>query len=555
MSALYLQRSVLTPTEFIEKEFEDNPVDTLFNPNKIINFIEVLYEKLKENEICFLSGSFVFEDPNLKLYYTLCGFDKTGNTKLNLTRAGPFTSTHSVFFRNENFKNLRSISNNIYLDDDFNEKVNTIKILGKQIDLQYQRNIKNPLEYLCDTCCQKKTRNENVCSNKYCDNNKEAKGAILFYPFRTIEKIDDAGNTRVKTYLFLKLEGFEALSIMHSIAAIKRYILEVEKKQAHEVRREDDKESKPKKKGFLKKTLKIMKKPFKRTKKNTMSVLTPHIQIPNQTKFEKPKKTKKNKTHKTNRLPLTKSNIIHMNMRKKNISNENMNVLTTHVNAMLNEKNTRYLSYNDELLEKDNHFINNILEDSSIETKNEAMKNFKYYNENIRSSKELFIPKEVTQKIASEIIDSISDETNMNNSNHNIINLDDTLTLEENEQLDEIPFIFQVQRVLSEQTGVQLSTSHRELSVALGISTDHSVDATPIGTAMGTPIGTSAIHNHLQTPIPLHIQHTSTPMSRTGYKLSRSLEKHFNNFEPLPRLFSPYPGIRITNTNENTTNV
>lgn len=113
----------------------------MFDPSKIINFIKLLYKKLIDNNICFLSGSFVFEDPTLELFYTLCGFDKSKQTTLNLTRAGPITKTHSVFLRNKNFEKLRSLSNKVYLDTDFNSKVNKIKILKKQFDLQYQRNI------------------------------------------------------------------------------------------------------------------------------------------------------------------------------------------------------------------------------------------------------------------------------------------------------------------------------------------------------------------------------------------------------------------------------
>ena len=82
-----LQTSVLTPTQYLDREFQDNPVGTLFDSSKIYDFIENLYQKLNDNEICFLSGSFIFEDPELKLYYTFCGFDNSKRTELNLTRA------------------------------------------------------------------------------------------------------------------------------------------------------------------------------------------------------------------------------------------------------------------------------------------------------------------------------------------------------------------------------------------------------------------------------------------------------------------------------------
>lgn len=576
MSNLELQKSVLTPTEFIEKEFEKNPVDILFDPSKIINFIELLYDKLRNNNICFLSGSFVFEDPNMKLFYTLCGFDKSKKTTLNLTRAGPFTKTHSVFFRNKNFKQLRSISNNVYLDDSFNSKVNTIKVVRKQFDLQYQRNIDKKLKYLCDTCCNSINKNNTNCDEEYCENNKEEKGAILFYPFRTVDQ-EDINNIRVKTYLFLKLEGFEALSLMHSVAALKRYILKIEKKQSHDVRREDDKESEHKE-GLVKKTgqkllkslkfiatpltlpLKLIGRPVKkfltRKKKKTIK-LNPEINIPNanntirnkiqskqdknktknKTKNETKTKTKKHKTkkHKTTGLPLPKSDIIKLHMGKNILSNENTAVLTQHVNGYLSKPNKRYLTYNEELLEKDKTFINNILQDSSDKDKAiaTAMKNFNYYNEKIRSSKELFIPKEVTLKIVEEIKTTMDETTNTNSSQQNIIDLDETLKIEEGEKLTEIPFVLKVQKELSEQLGVQLSTTNRSLSVGLGIDMNDSISAVPIGTSgLLTP--------PRSIPRTASTVNTSTPYH--NYHIGQNLERHFAQFGELPK-------IKITNNN------
>lgn len=463
-----LQTSVLDPSQYLYKEFLEYNIETLFEPSKIYDFIEVLYDKLIENKICFLSGSFVFEDPELKLFYTLCGLDKSARTKLNLTRAGPFTATHSVFLLNDYFKSLRSISSNCYLDDEFNKKINTINILGKELQLQYQRNIIKPFEYLCDKCCKDPHKDIHLCSDIYCNNNKEIKGAILFYPFRVIQDLDN-GNKRIKTYLFFKLEGYEALSLKHSIAAIKRYVLKKEKKLSHPVRREDQKYKKHKnKRGILSFFFTRKKKPLELLEK-------PNIHLPLQ------KKNTSTRKHKTRR----RNNKLHL------------------LNEELNNKNTnKYIPYTDELKEKDLQFIKTILKDNTqIE---EAKRNFKYYNENIRSSRELFIPKEITLELIKKFNDM-----KLDTNNHKPIitfNLDETLNLTKDEELDEIPYVLYVQKVLSLTNDFQLSTTLPQLSRGLGLPNLNRPLSTPPSSPI--PIGTgpvSPISSRQQYPV------TSTP--------------------------------------------
>lgn len=233
---------------------DDNlPVEKYFDSSKAFDFVKQLYILLKSNKLCFLSGSFVIEDPQLKLFNSLIDINSNGISKLDLTRNNLLTSTHSVFLRKSVFTKKRQtsrISNPYKLDDVFINTYCKIKAkvvqkagLRKEVLLQYQRVIvkdTDNLQYLCDDCCLNKTDYPklDVCTDLYCKNNMETKGVILFYPFKIYNEKDP---NDYKIYLFFKLEGYEAISYKHMKAAQNRYVLHKLKKQTHIIRREDDK--------------------------------------------------------------------------------------------------------------------------------------------------------------------------------------------------------------------------------------------------------------------------------------------------------------------------
>jgi hypothetical protein len=197
-------------------------------------------EEKKKTGFCFISGAIVFEDNELKLFHSLVNLSeackKQDKENLLYGRFGIFTGTHSSFFagRMNSYKRITSTPDSHYpLDMEFKNKyckVGKKTILGmgnKGFDLQYQYVIDKQIFFqLCDI----------DCSNNNCtEDDKEAKGIILFYPFQV--NTPGGGN---KKYLYIKLEGYKALDIKHQVGAIKRYFLHHEKNVSHPERREDE---------------------------------------------------------------------------------------------------------------------------------------------------------------------------------------------------------------------------------------------------------------------------------------------------------------------------
>ena len=192
-------------------------VEKYFDSSKAFEFVKQLYNLLKADRLCFLSGSFVIEDPHLRLFNSLIDVSSKELSNLDLTRNNLLTKTHGVFLRNSVFEKKRITSNkaNPYkLDMKFREdyckiKAKVIQRSGfkKTVLLQYQRVIAKEeykLQYLCDDCCFKKNTDDRAecCTELYCENNKETKRVILFYPFRIYNKLRPDDD---KTYIFFKL--------------------------------------------------------------------------------------------------------------------------------------------------------------------------------------------------------------------------------------------------------------------------------------------------------------------------------------------------------------
>lgn len=307
--------------ENIQIQITNKFTNKLFEPGRIVDFIRLIYDKLIESDMCFLSGAFVFEDPNLELFNTLISSDDISNNDIDLKRNGIFTSTHNVFFNAKTFKErLTSKSSDYLLNNTFHKIFNTLPN-GKN-NLQYQRVLDVYLSYLCDKCCQKQTLKENntnnvisesvnttsnnsdnnsdnssnirksinkindisnnvssnvsnnVSNNKtssnkdctptYCKKNKETKRILLFYPFQ-IEKQDGSDK---HTYLYLKLENNLAQSLYHQKRAMDRYVLFRSKKHTHKSRREDNRKNKQKFYNSNSKNTKLFKKLYNKTDNN-----------------------------------------------------------------------------------------------------------------------------------------------------------------------------------------------------------------------------------------------------------------------------------------------
>jgi hypothetical protein len=179
-----------------------------FDCDEVGEFIGTLYKFLRNQNICFLSGSFVFEDPNGVIDESLRegrGRTECDNIYKKIRPTGKF-ATHKGFLHDVTFRE-RTESGDFALKP----------MLPMRM---YEKVLKN-----VDVACDSK---EIV-----------TKGVMLFYPFAVEGREDNTLPTH--RFLFAKLERYVHDDIHHAVAAIERYILRQEKKDEYPKRREDPK--------------------------------------------------------------------------------------------------------------------------------------------------------------------------------------------------------------------------------------------------------------------------------------------------------------------------
>lgn len=196
-----------------------------FGCKDLRNFIEKIYDFLDENDICFLSGSFVFDDQNDKLFTSFVKGHRVSRNCGGLT-SRMFSKTHDVFMKQKEFANARAGSGMEY------------QISRNTQTIQRNRDITPPLTFLCDKKCRLDPRPED-CN----PHNEEAKGIAMFYPFE-VQRVGDFTEKPIK-YMFMKLEG-HTTSLAHPLEAsahVAQYFKRAGghvKKMTHPKRREDD---------------------------------------------------------------------------------------------------------------------------------------------------------------------------------------------------------------------------------------------------------------------------------------------------------------------------
>jgi hypothetical protein len=184
----------------------------------IVAFIISLFTFLKINNMCFLSGSIIFEDNNNKLFNLLTyGLLNNINNNCN-TSHPPLAKSHITFTHKEIYKKIGVSSS----EDCFKLSINgqiLRSFISKCADnkcLKMQLRLNKNINYLCDITTYDILKDTN---------NKSPKQVILFYRFKY--------NTI--NYLFFKLESHDMNSMSHSLNYLnkKRY-------DTYDKRREDN---------------------------------------------------------------------------------------------------------------------------------------------------------------------------------------------------------------------------------------------------------------------------------------------------------------------------
>jgi hypothetical protein len=208
----------------IPSRYKSNPrID--FNEHKInvLSFIRILFIFLKRYDMCFLSGTIIFEDDNSKLFNLLTyGLIKDGEfcDKDKAISNQHLTLTHMDIYKNPNVKSYRddkcfklNMKQKIFKTTTIN-KCNDNKCFKMELELNYN------LNFLCDI-----EDTFNIGSKSYNDLNISPKQVILYYRYIY----------QGKKYLFFKLEQFPMEKIGHILQ-----FLNQKRKDTYMKRRENE---------------------------------------------------------------------------------------------------------------------------------------------------------------------------------------------------------------------------------------------------------------------------------------------------------------------------
>lgn len=189
------------------------------------DFILGIYEFLEHNQICFLYGALVLDDPNGRIFDFLLShevYDKKRSTG--------FGATHMLFINSAKFRKRRRSSAPAAAAA---AEVATSYNLDRQFSRRhYELPFNPPLNYICKRSCRTGELPKEECASE-----EASKGVLLFHPF----KIVSADGSHSRQYIYLKLEGHLHDKSQHIASAFKRYVLHREKTDKYKKRREDDK--------------------------------------------------------------------------------------------------------------------------------------------------------------------------------------------------------------------------------------------------------------------------------------------------------------------------
>ena len=165
-------------------------------------FINALYFLLKDNDYCFLRGSFIFEDNNEylfnlltigKIFNNIDNIYKKECKKITRDRGTICFTSHDYFLLDKKFQKKRKTNPTMYKIDDIYSKEK----------LMYKYTIP-PLKSLS---MYEKIINEHILLK--CNDVENIFKVILFYPFKIYNKNYE------KKMLYLKLEESRCFSISH----------------------------------------------------------------------------------------------------------------------------------------------------------------------------------------------------------------------------------------------------------------------------------------------------------------------------------------------------
>jgi hypothetical protein len=208
---MFKTKSTVLPLP-ISSKIEDKKIlnDKYIN---IISFILSLFIFLKEFNMCFLSGTIIFEDDNNKLFNLLTyGTLEIEKCDINKALAIPhITTTHINVFEK---KGVESNEDCFKLNKQQKKLEHFFKKCENNKCFKMELIFNNKINFLCDILSKEKQKQ-----------NKFSKKIILFYRF----KYND------KKYLFFKLEEFPMVSFQHL-----GKFLNQKRKDTYEKRRENE---------------------------------------------------------------------------------------------------------------------------------------------------------------------------------------------------------------------------------------------------------------------------------------------------------------------------
>ena len=161
-------------------------IDKFYKKRKITKFIKYLYTFLKDYNMFFLTGTFIFEDLDNRLYSFLTyGDDNNINNKT--CQKNPLSTQHWTFTHKQVFSKNGVKSNEECFSSILCKNNNCLKLEFEFDEVQ---------DYLCDI---------KLPANKKDIKNKSSKKVILYYSFEYNNK----------QYLFVKLEQASMNSLQH----------------------------------------------------------------------------------------------------------------------------------------------------------------------------------------------------------------------------------------------------------------------------------------------------------------------------------------------------
>ena len=224
-------------------------------------FFIKLNKKLKEENLCFVSGSYVFEGTKV-FDYLIQSKHKKGVRIGQKVFGKKFISpaSHNLHIDSKLFDAHKAyLSNSVLVQKNTIAKNPEIysKVLKDHIGYQYEIDLeKNSIPYPCDDECNTfeteylKDKNEDI--NNYvkynktklkCSYNKEVKKCVLFYVFAV--NVPQLSENNIKYYTFVKLETMPTInpvdSVKHLTHAYNHYFTEhgAKRKNLYPQRRED----------------------------------------------------------------------------------------------------------------------------------------------------------------------------------------------------------------------------------------------------------------------------------------------------------------------------